>query len=819
VRRASRLLPLLALSLWLAPTLHAASPQLDGVYPRGAQRGTSLMLVLVGRRIADAREVLWYKPGIRVTKLEPKGNRRLQITIQIAANCELGEHPLRLRTASGISELRTFWVGALPLVKERENNNETRRANPVKLNVTVYGRITREDQDYFAFDAKKGQRVTAEVEGMRLATTFFDPHVAFLDSKRFELGASDDTALLGQDPVVTITIPADGRYYVRVRESAFGGNNASWYRLHLGTFPRPLAVFPPGGQPGESLKVKLIGMNQTQTVKLPKSAASRHPVFATNAQGVSPSPNWLWTSPNRSVTEKEPNNNLRKQATPGGKLPVAFNGVISRPNDFDHFSFEAIKGQTFHVRAYARQLGSPLDPVLTFHYPNGRYISGNDDSGGADSYVRFRAPKNGKYIVRIYDHLRRGGKQFVYRIEFYGGRPIVLLSLRKYGRNTQILQTVSVPAGNRYAALVRTTRVDYRGELIVRGKNLPKGVKIHWSKMQGSVNQTPVVFEAAANAPQSGTLSELIARPANPKLKLLSSFSQTAELVKGPPNQSIFHRTTVNRLAVAVTQAVPFRIELVQPKAPLVRNGSLALRVRAIRAKGYRGQIDVRMLWNPPGVSSARSVRIKPKQTEVRLPLTANGRARIGEWQIVVTGWARVGNGNVYVSTKLVTLKVAQPYLSIKMNRAGVVQGKVAQIVCQIKVARPFPGKATVQLLGIPPGTRALPPTQTLTKDTKQLIFKIQTNKKTRPGRYRNVFCRVTLPLNGEQVIHRVVGRTELRVHRPPPPKLARKRKPKPNPKKPTKKKARPLTRLEQLRQQHKEQQQQDAQPKEPKKK
>ena len=36
--------------------------------------------------------------------------------VKIAADCRLGEHAFRLRTATGLSELRTFWVGALPVV-------------------------------------------------------------------------------------------------------------------------------------------------------------------------------------------------------------------------------------------------------------------------------------------------------------------------------------------------------------------------------------------------------------------------------------------------------------------------------------------------------------------------------------------------------------------------------------------------------------------------------------------------------------------------------------------------------------------------------
>ena len=46
----------------------------------------------------------------------------------------------RVRTASGISELRTFWVGALPVDEEKEPNSEIATAQKVPLNVNVVGR-------------------------------------------------------------------------------------------------------------------------------------------------------------------------------------------------------------------------------------------------------------------------------------------------------------------------------------------------------------------------------------------------------------------------------------------------------------------------------------------------------------------------------------------------------------------------------------------------------------------------------------------------------------------------------------------------------
>ena len=123
---------------------------------------------------------------------------------------------------------------------------------------------------------------------MRLGITEFDPYVAILNAKRFELGVSDDAALVWQDGFTSIIAPEDGKYIIQVRESAYAGNGACLYRLHVGNFPRPTAVLPAGGKPGETLEVRWIGDpagEATTTVKLPADVRARVRPSAPGRQG------------------------------------------------------------------------------------------------------------------------------------------------------------------------------------------------------------------------------------------------------------------------------------------------------------------------------------------------------------------------------------------------------------------------------------------------------------------------------------------------------------------------------------------------------
>ena len=129
-------------------------------------------------------------------------------------------------------------------------------------------------------------------------------------------------------------------------------------------------------------------------------------------------------------------------------------------------------------------------------------------------------------------------------------------------------------------------------------------------------------------------------KPVDPKVDVPCEFTQTAELVLGQNNVPFWTRT-VDRLAVAVTDEAPFSIEVVEPKVPLVRGGSMDLKVVAKRKPGFTAPIAVSLPWNPPGLGSAGGRRRSPRsRTRPSIPINANGGAELKTWKIVVNGAA-----------------------------------------------------------------------------------------------------------------------------------------------------------------------------------
>jgi hypothetical protein len=761
-----------AVLLW-ASGLGAADPQIASIAPAGAQRGSEVALTIRGTGLAQVQEILFYSPGFTVQKLEAPKDDTLQAVVAVAPDAALGLHALRLRSRTGVSNLRLLAVGPFPAVEEREPNNQPSQAQSLPLNVTVEGVVQAEDVDLFVVELKQGQRLNVEVEGLRVGTTFFDPFLAIYDEQGRELARSDDAPLLAQDCLCGLVAPADGRYWIHLRDVAYGGSGGAVYRLHVGTFPRPTAVFPPGGRPGEKLVLHWIGDVRgefAQEVTLPSDGRSEVPLVPREGEEEAPSPNVLRVSDLPAVNEIEPNNEPRA-ATPGQAAPVALQGVVAAPNDVDFLQFTARKGQQLEVRVYARRpLRSPLDAVLAVHNAQGSTLASNDDAGGPDSSLRFNVPADGTYLVSITDQLRRGGPEFVYRVEVTEVQPALVLRLPE--RRQYVPTTLVVPQNNRNALMVAAQRQNFNSDLAIEFVGLPTGVTATVLPMPAGVSEIPVVFTAAADAPLAGALVGLVGRATDPKLSVVGKLDQRTMLVRGQNNVDVWGHNA-DRMATVVAEAIPYRLDIVPPRAPLVRNGSLPLKVVAQRAEGFKDPIALRLLYNPPGISASGFVMIPADQSEATIPLTASGGAALGTWKICVTGRSGApGRGGqdeaLRCSTDLVDLQVAEPLHKLTMFKAAVEQGREIEVKVGIQKLRDFEGTATAELGGLPANTTSSP--VTFTKDTTELVFKVSATANARPGRYTSVVCVTRVPWEGETITY-TQGGGELRVDAPLPAK------------------------------------------------
>ncbi|MBI4905489.1 MAG: PPC domain-containing protein [Acidobacteria bacterium] len=790
-----------SLLVFAATWVACAEPlhMVEYVYPRGGSRGATVQVTFNGRYLRDPRAVIFYRPGIHVTELHPgdKPEETVKAKFEIAADCPLGEHVLRLRTATGLSDAVTFWVSPFPKLPEFEKkageDDTLATAQRVPLNVTIDGHIdpgNRMDVDYYAVAVKQDDRLSVEVESVRLGTLhqgFGDNDLLarILDSAGKELARGGDNSLLVQDPVLSIVAPRTGVYFVEVKQEMYQAPRNTYYRVHIGNFVRPMLTFPLGGEAGKPLHVRIYGDpagDRTETVQLPSKPGDFEYFL-----GQVPSPNMLRVSPYPNVIKSD------EGITVAPAIPVAFNGIYNKGAAADVFQFPAKKGESWKVRVIARTGGSPMDPRFWIRSTKSqKNIVAADDSRMNDlGYVSnrgtwhikdtldpvaiFKPPADGDYLVGIEDTRGKSGPDFAYRIEIEPVRDTVYTHITSSDAYQMPKTTgMIVPQGGRWTMAVQLAAGlgnTFQGDIELEAKGLPRGVKMIAQKYPKGVTRMPVQFEAEPGAEQQAAWIELLARPAD-RIRTIHSESRQAFHLFNRPGERPWHYVFLNKYALAVTDPAPFYVELEKPATPLTRSGEMMLRLKVVRHGEFQGPVEIFSDWLPSGVSSGGTLQVPAGKSEALYRIQANDKAATGKFPIALNattttgGDANSGIGRIRVSTPFTPLEVAEPYISIQLKRAAVERGGTAEILALVKHNRPFPGKATLELRRLPKGVEMAGPAPIIRSRDLEIVIPVKASADALAGLYKDIFCEVTITENG-QTVKQQTGSGVLRIDMP----------------------------------------------------
>lgn len=767
---AARILSSSIAALVLSTTALGGSPRLTHVNPGAGPRGGEIELELKGNSLADARELLFDTPGFTVTELktpDEKEKNRLKAKIQIAPDTRLGEHTFRVITQSGISDIRLLYVTPFPVVAEvAEDKDAPDKPQPIALGTTVFGRVQNEDVDRYEVEAKKGERISVEVIGARLQTQqIFDTAIKITKADGTPLAEVDDGAFTRQDPVSSIVAPEDGKYLISIKDSTNSGQGECAYVMNIGSFPRPLAVYPAGGKAGEETKFTLIGDATgpiQRTVKLPDQPNEKFELFTEDGQPA-PQPNFVRVSNFGNVLEVEPNNDINTATPAPGEVPFALNGIIEQKGDVDCFKFTAKKGVDYDISVFARRLRSPLDSVIDIYNTKGARVNGNDDAGNVDSYLRWKAPEDGEFIIGVRDQLFRGGPTYTYRVEVNTVVKKVTAWLPEMVINSsQERRAIPIPKGNRYATMVRVKRMDEGGDLNLVPEGLPDGVSVTGTFMDKSVDTVAMVFEATPEAaPVAKAINVAATFTEAEKANVQSGVESDIDVAENG-NQRAFYQVKEHTLPLAVTEEVPVKIELIQPKVPILQNGSMNLKVRAERKGDFKGAVSLSLLWAPPGIGSPGTIPIKEGENEGSLQISANGNAQLAKWKICVVGSVDYGKGPVFISTQLIDLEVAAPFIAGTFARTFIDQGDQGSITLKLEQKVPFEGKAKVTVVSLPNGVTAEP--REITKDDTEVKFELKAAADAQVGQHKQLIAEFTLEKDGEPMTNSVAKGGILRV-------------------------------------------------------
>ncbi|HUC86434.1 MAG TPA: hypothetical protein VL970_14665 [Candidatus Acidoferrales bacterium] len=229
------------------PVLHFEVPR-DGQYT-----------VEIHDSIFRGREDFVYRLTIGelpfVTGIFPLGGRAREKTQVALAGWNLAETNLTLdnsATSPGVISVAgkffntvPFAVDDLPECLANHANHSVETAQSVTLPVIINGRISQPGEaEVFKFDGHAGERIVAEVLARRLDSPL-DSFLWLTDVTGKQLAFNDDYEDKGSglntfhaDSYLTNTLPADGTYFLHIRDTEGQGGPEFGYRLRLSE-PRP----------------------------------------------------------------------------------------------------------------------------------------------------------------------------------------------------------------------------------------------------------------------------------------------------------------------------------------------------------------------------------------------------------------------------------------------------------------------------------------------------------------------------------------------------------------------------------------------------
>jgi hypothetical protein len=389
------------------------------------------------------------------------------------------------------------------------------------------------------------------------------------------------------------------------------------------------------------------------------------------------------------------------------RLPVTINGRIFPRQDVDLWAFRASKGQTVCAEVFAGRLGSPLDARLAVLDEQGRVLAENDDTFGSDSFVRFTAPADGTYRVRIQDANMQGGPAHVYRLTLtigprveavypLGGRRGSTVRFALSGSGVPAEAEVKLPGqvSGEYTHRFQvgdgpsnavTLDVDDLPEQLVCGPGpvqppavlngrITKPGEVGTWRFEGKKGQAWMLELRAARlgSPLCGVVSVLDAagkvlakaegKPgqADPALKFTVPADGTYTAQVADRFRSRGGPAFAYRLRLAAPPGADFSLHLAADALTVPRNGQGKLRVTLERIGGYSGPIDLAVEGLPAGVQ-VTNPKIAGGQNQVDLVLKAEGTAAIGAARLRVRGAAMLPGEEKATRTATLAGTAGQP--------------------------------------------------------------------------------------------------------------------------------------------------------------
>lgn len=705
--RPAWLIPFLIQPVVSAETIPA--PRLDTVFPYGCRAGTDVEVTISGDALDGTQQLLFSRAGVTASPVMTQPDRFYpeprpvpgKFVLHIGKDVPPGAYEVRATNRLGVSNARPFLVDTLPEILNTKANHKPKDATEINVNSVVNGTSEPQRQDFYRFEAKKGQGLVIHCCS-HAADQRLDAVITLSDEQGKVLRTVHDAVRL--EPTLAATIPADGQYLLSVHDFLWEGGSQFSYRLRVSTRPWIDFVDPPFVPWGEKTQYALYGHNlpdsQTTsrisedgepleklkvTIEAPDRASLIEPAVETLLRPADVSTDtfgYRLVTPDGAsnlvrlglidgtcATEREPND--RPEQAQALMLPAQVIGRFQARNDRDWYTFKARKGQKLWIEVTSQRLGLPVDPEVLVqrvsHDGAGKTVvqdvaemddvarRGDDQDRRSqiseqDPAFAFTAPEDGIYRVLVRNLYGNGDPRLFYLLSIRPPRPdfaLLAFAARLDPEKPQLAPhaTTLRKGGSVAIDVLALRREGFDGEIRVTAEDLPPGVTCDPTVIGADSGVTPLVLHAAGDAPTWTGPIRIIGRATIDDadcVRLARPFEMTSVQPEGndrPPMR------VVRQFVLAVRDDVqpPFQLAVDSTKSfTAAPGGKISIPLTIKRAGGFKGEIRLDEQGLPPQVRVQQPVIVAPDVSEKTIELTVDRNCRRGRFSFVLRGAGQI---------------------------------------------------------------------------------------------------------------------------------------------------------------------------------
>jgi len=325
----------------------------------------------------------------------------------------------------------------------------------------------------------------------------------------------------------------------------------------------------------------------------------------------------------------------------------------------DDIRFESFEGQRIGLldtTPEAHSIDTPVYKVRVYP-PGATFVSNglplvrlpyrNDDGGpgyGKDSRLRFTAPADGEYIVRLRDVRGLHGEDYAYRLTVRAPAPDFRLSVEPRNPN--------VPVGGRIPVTVTALRLDdFDGPIEVSIEDLPAGLSASRGVIEPGRVSTTVLLSADENAHLDRAVPLRVSGKGRDGARQLAHWASPEDKLK----------------LIALMPKPDITMEAKTREVVLEPGKTATVEVEIRRNNNFGGRVPVEVYNLPPTVIVANvglnGVLITENENRVTFTLQALENAEAIDQPIVLSGniETRADQQNEYASGPIVLKVRAEP--------------------------------------------------------------------------------------------------------------------------------------------------------------